>query len=116
MTIENMDVSNTKAVENYLQTATKEYVDTSDIYMGFEDKTFIDGSGWIPDPGYDCTQRSWYLDAIKADQTIVGEPYFDLVTDSMVDTSSSAGKSEWQDSRCCFNGSKLEFYCSRCNQ
>ena len=84
MTIENMDVSNTKAVENYLQTATKEYVDTSDIYMGFEDKTFIDGSGWIPDPGYDCTQRSWYLDAIKADQTIVGEPYFDLVTDSMV--------------------------------
>lgn len=84
MTIESMDVNDTSAILNYLQTATKEYVDTTDIYMGFEDKSFIDGSGWIPDPGYDCTQRSWYIDAVNADKIIVGEPYFDLVTDSMV--------------------------------
>ncbi|MDD3415544.1 MAG: methyl-accepting chemotaxis protein [Lachnospiraceae bacterium] len=84
MTIENMDLNDEEALKKYLASATTSYADTSDIYMGFQDKTFIDGSGWTPDEGYDCTQRSWYLDAVKADKVIVGMPYFDLVTDSMV--------------------------------
>lgn len=84
MTIQGMDISDTETLKKYLKAATENYPDTSDIYMGFENKEFIDGSGWTPDEGYDCTQRTWYLEAVKEGQVFVGIPYFDLVTDSMV--------------------------------
>lgn len=83
-TIENMPQLDEDDLTTYLTEATKHYEDTSDIYMGFEDKTFIDGAGWVPDAGYDCTTRVWYQEAVNADSVVVGVPYFDLVTDSMV--------------------------------
>lgn len=57
---------------------------STDVYMGFPDKIFLDGSGWIPDKGYDCTSRGWYKDAVAAGGLYYGEPYLDMVTDKMV--------------------------------
>ncbi len=35
------------------------------MYVGFEDKKFISGNGWIPTKDYDCRQRDWYKEAVK---------------------------------------------------
>ncbi len=71
-------------IKSFLISSKNKYTDSSDIYMGFTNKEFIDGSGWVPDPGYDCTSRSWYKSAVENDKTVIGSPYFDMVTDSMV--------------------------------
>ena len=84
MTLETMPEMDADNIKTYLTGATKNYTDTSDIYIGYEDKSFIDGSGWVPDSDYDCTQRSWYQKAVDADDVTIGTPYFDLVTSSMV--------------------------------
>jgi methyl-accepting chemotaxis protein len=88
-TIESMPELNEQQLENYLVAATSKYEDTSDIYIGYTDKKFIDGSGWEPDSDYDCTQRAWYTNAIEMNGTSIGSPSFDLTTKSMVVTIST---------------------------
>jgi len=43
-----------------------EYDFFMDVYVGFADGRFIDGSGWIPEPGWDPTTRPWYKAALAA--------------------------------------------------
>lgn len=71
-------------VLDYLELKMKANPYATDVYMGFPDKVFLDGSGWIPDEGYDCTSRGWYKDAVAAEGLFYGEPYMDMVTDEMV--------------------------------
>lgn len=52
----------------------------SDIYIGFEDGTFIDGSGWVPDADYDPRTRSWYKGVKESGKLYVCDPYLDKVT------------------------------------
>ncbi len=52
----------------------------SDIYIGFEDGSFIDGSGWIPDKDYDPRERSWYKGVKENQGLYYSEPYLDKVT------------------------------------
>lgn len=54
-----------------------------DAYIGFNDKRFIDGSGWQPPADFDCTRRPWYLQAIANNQLTFTEPYRDGVTGKM---------------------------------
>ena len=42
-----------------------------DVYAGFNDKSFFDGSGWVPDAGFDPTSRSWYQGAIGKNSTYI---------------------------------------------
>lgn len=56
----------------------------SDIYTGFADGSFIDGTGWIPDADWDCRERSWYTDAESTDNKVYGEPYVDAISGDMV--------------------------------
>ncbi len=54
----------------------------SDIYVGLEDGRFIDGSGWVPDEGYDPRSRGWYQ-GVKANPEkglYFSDPYLDKVT------------------------------------
>ena len=83
-TIENMPQLKQDDLDTYLTQTKKHFKDSSDVYMGFADKRFIDGAGWVPDAGYDCTTRAWYKEALAADHVVVGAPYYDLVTKSMV--------------------------------
>jgi methyl-accepting chemotaxis protein len=82
------DLSSTQ-VKNYLVSATTKYKDSSDIYMGFANKEFIDGSGWKPASDYDCTTRGWYKLAVEKNAVAIGTPSFDLTTKSMVVTISA---------------------------
>lgn len=52
----------------------------SDIYVGFEDGRFIDGSGWVPDKDYDPRTRTWYIGVKKEKKLCYSEPYLDKVT------------------------------------
>ncbi len=55
-------------------------VDTTGIY-GYIDDEYMDGGGWIPEKGYDPTQRPWYICAQKGrEQLVVVDPYVDMET------------------------------------
>lgn len=77
------DLDKTKILD-YLEMKMKSNQYSTDVYMGFPDKVFLDGSGWIPDKDYDCTTRGWYKDAVATGGLYYGEPYLDMVTDKMV--------------------------------
>lgn len=56
--------------------------DSQDIYMALGDSaTFLDGTGWIPDEGWDFTTRAWYEGALAAGGDLsFTEPYVDVIT------------------------------------
>ncbi|WP_193726026.1 cache domain-containing protein, partial [Anaerosacchariphilus polymeriproducens] len=81
---ENMKEVDSDYIIKYLTESAAKYECVSDIYLGMEDKTFYDGIGWVPEPGYDCTKRGWYIDAIEKGEKVCGSPYFDVITDKMV--------------------------------
>ncbi|NTV89875.1 MAG: methyl-accepting chemotaxis protein [Clostridiales bacterium] len=54
--------------------------DISDLYVGYESGKFLDGSGWIPDPGYDPRGRPWYISIKEAGKLVFTDPYLDQVT------------------------------------
>lgn len=83
-TLESMPDLDKSEIQNYLVNANEKYEDASDIYLGLETKEFIDGSGFVPNSDFDCTERTWYLDAVKKDGVNFGAPYFDIATESMV--------------------------------
>ncbi|MGI5921282.1 MAG: methyl-accepting chemotaxis protein [Syntrophomonadaceae bacterium] len=52
----------------------------SDLYIGFTDGTFLDGSGWTPPASYAPQERVWYQRAIEKNGLIFSAPYLDAVT------------------------------------
>ncbi|WP_223264048.1 PDC sensor domain-containing protein [Paenibacillus sp. IHB B 3084] len=61
-----------------LKAAFQNYKDQSiaNIYAGFEDGTYWDGSGWS-DAGYDPRTRPWYKDAKTKGELYYSSPYID---------------------------------------
>ena len=58
--------------------------DTTGIY-GYIRGEYMDGSGWVPDEGYDPTQRPWYTEARAGNgQIIIVDPYVDLDTGNVM--------------------------------
>lgn len=56
-------------------------------YMAFEDGTFIDVSGWVPDDDYNPLSREWYVKAKEnSGEIYVCDPYMDIMTQDMVIT------------------------------
>lgn len=60
------------------------------LYFGTADSKFIQGNreASIPD-GYDPVQRGWYQAAAEAGETIVTDPYWDVLTNQMCGTIAS---------------------------
>ncbi len=56
-----------------------------DIYVGVEATGgFIDGTGWIPDAGWDPRTRGWYTQAMASNSVIFTDPYVDVITGNLV--------------------------------
>ncbi len=55
-----------------------------DFYASFKDKTFLDGSGWVPDADFDPTSRSWYKGAIGKSSAYVSDPYISAIDNGIV--------------------------------
>jgi methyl-accepting chemotaxis protein len=92
LTIESMPELNSNQLQSYLTQETSSAENALDVYFGYATKEFIDGSGWVPDSDYDCTQRGWYQNAVKADAVYVSSPSLDLSTKTMVVTVSAPVK------------------------
>ncbi|MBV4419804.1 methyl-accepting chemotaxis protein [Clostridium tyrobutyricum] len=82
--IQQIGISNDKKILNYLQQKTKSNPYSLAVYMGFRNKKYLDGSGWVPDNKFDCTQRIWYKSAIEKRGLTYSEPYVDALTKKMV--------------------------------
>lgn len=54
--------------------------DISDIYIGFNDGTFLSGIGWIPPANYDPRSRSWYTEALASKDINISNIYSDMTT------------------------------------
>ena len=73
------------SIRAYMERLTANNENAGDINVGFDNKQFIDGTGWYPDADWDCTGRPWYTDAVSAGgEKFFGEPYIDAVTGNMV--------------------------------
>jgi len=53
-------------------------------YIGFSNKQFLDGSGWVPDADYDPTTRGWYTEGLNQTEIKFASPSMDLATKKMV--------------------------------
>lgn len=63
--------------------------DVSQVYVGLNNGDFITGGQWVPPDDYDPRVRTWYIEAIDADDTIISRVYIDLETGDKTVTISS---------------------------
>lgn len=66
-----------------------ENTDVSQLYIGLKDGGFVTGGQWIPPEDYDPLSRTWYKEAVLADDTIVSKVYVDRETGNQLVTISS---------------------------
>jgi methyl-accepting chemotaxis protein len=61
-------------------------IKSPDVYIGFENGVFIDGSGWVPTPDYDPRKRGWYIKAKELKKSSVSDAYEDVITKNLITT------------------------------
>lgn len=82
--LESSEKVDKQATWDYLMKLTEKSTSAVDIYAGFSDGTFLDGSGWVPSEGWSFFDRGWYTGALKTEDKVYGEPYLDASTGGMV--------------------------------
>lgn len=65
--------------ESYLYAFKKDSA-LSDLYIGFPDGSFLDGTGWVPPEDFDPRNRVWYKKALEKNDLIFSDPYMDAIT------------------------------------
>ena len=90
-TVDNM-IRENRSKEDILDYLTDETVavrdsliaDTTGVY-GYIMGEYMDGSGWVPEAGYDPTIRPWYTEAMKGNgELVMVDPYVDLDTGTVM--------------------------------
>jgi len=88
MTTVKAGLENLKLNENdeklFLSNVLKVNPESSDLYVGTEDKKIIDGSGWNPPKDYDPKIRPWYKQGLTTDKVSFTKPFLDMTTNKMV--------------------------------
>lgn len=82
--VESMDNIDEAKIMQYFKKQLKNNIYASDVYIGFTNKKILVGSGWIAPKDFDCTQRSWYKEAIEKNGLIYSEPFMDGKTKEMM--------------------------------
>lgn len=82
--MEQQDPTDGDAIRAYNEQMTSKYSYASDIYSAQSDGTFFDGTGWIPDADWDCTQREWFVLPQERGETVYGDPYVDAISGNLV--------------------------------
>ena len=76
---------NDNAMASYLiPTLSKNEYMPNGMYVATSTGQWIDPSGWVPDPDYVATERSWYIEGLTHSTFLPGEPYVDSDTGSTV--------------------------------
>ena len=73
-----------KTTGNMFQSYKLRPDEINDLYAGFEDGYFVDGSGWIPEKDFKTTERPWYIKAKKENKFVFSAPYIDVQTKELV--------------------------------
>ncbi len=55
-----------------------------DIYVGFPNGRFADGTGWIPPSDFDPTTRPWYIQALEKKSVIFTSPFVDANSGKLI--------------------------------
>ncbi len=79
-----------RSIKQYL-TEHSDYIETLDStstgLYGWINGEYLDGAGWVPDPGYVPTERPWYKEALKNGKKITFvDPYIDAQTNTYMMT------------------------------
>ena len=69
-----------------LKYLSKNVKGTLGFFVGYEDKSFLDGTGWVPDSTYDPRVKDWYKSSMSTDDIIISEPYINASEGSQVVT------------------------------
>ena len=77
------DIDSDDDIMAFMENVMANKDDASDAYFAIGSDTFIDGSGWVPEEGYDSTTRAWYQRGITSDTIQIGTPSYDLTTGQM---------------------------------
>ena len=68
----------------YFSSTLKKYdMVSTGVYMGVNDGSYLDASGWQPDAGYDVLTKKWYIQGMGCDDSkfhYYDVPYFDAAT------------------------------------
>ncbi len=84
-TIETLDFADDAAIIDYLTiTMNWSEMTSNGIYAGMEDRSFFDPSGWVPDADYVPSERDWYIQAGGSEEFVLGEPYVDSDSGSLI--------------------------------
>ena len=76
---------NDNAMASYLiPTLSKNEYMPNGMYVATSTGQWIDPTGWVPDPDYVATERSWYIEGLGHSTFLPGEPYVDSDTGSTV--------------------------------
>ena len=75
-----------KDIEKKLINLYEKYNKEFDFSLVYEDKTVINGAGWVPNSDYDHTTREWYKGAMASGQTYVSKPYINAQDGTLVVT------------------------------
>ncbi len=67
--------SSREELEKKLVYYTNTHDDITDFFMGYEDKAFLDGAGWVAPADFDPTGRAWYVQAVQSGGIILSNPY-----------------------------------------
>ncbi|BAH06239.1 methyl-accepting chemotaxis protein [Clostridium kluyveri] len=82
--IQHMGTSDDKKLLEYLKKKTDSNFYSLAVYVGFNNKKYLDGSGWVPDNTFVCTKRIWYKNAVEKRALAYSEPYVDAETKKMI--------------------------------
>lgn len=58
--------------------------DITDFFMGYEDRSFLDGAGWNAPSDFDPRERDWYINAIETGKVVLSKPYLTSSDGTMV--------------------------------
>ena len=63
-----------------LEAIAKNTPGVQDVFVGLQDRRFIDGSGWVAPADYDPRTRSWYKQAVDTQGACYTDVYIDAIT------------------------------------
>ena len=67
-------------LQSLMEYMTKNTPGAADVYVGFADKRFIDGTGWKPPADYVPANRGWYQQAAASQSAVYTDVYMDAIT------------------------------------
>lgn len=88
--IEAIGSTQEEIIQSVLDTCAKDRAELLNLYCGTKDSRFLQSNSEAVIPeGYDPVQRGWYMQAAQEKETIVTDPYWDVLTNQMCTTIAS---------------------------